>query len=155
MSRGEPPPARITSGKTASSTLNPVIRGSGPHLQIRTTASKPVLRVGQRTTVTLRVMNPGVATAKQTWTRAPIPKGFAVANPRGGIVRGGWIWFRTGNLLPGATRARHFVLVATKAASGNRSTLMGRSSGSNVKPVKDPTALRVIGSPEPKAAVTG
>ena len=147
--------ARTTAGTTVSSTVNPVIRGSAPHLQIRTTASRPVLRAGQRTTVTLRVMNPGAATARQTWTRAPIPKGFSVANPRGGVVRGGWIWFRTGNLLPGAMRTRAFVLVATTAARGAGVSVMGRASGSNVAPVKDPTGLRVIGATTAHAGVTG
>ena len=149
---------RITNrrGDTASSTLNPVIRSAGPALTIRTTTSRAVLRPGQRATITLRIRNAGMATTKATITRAPIPAGFAVVNPMGGTVRGGWIRFSTGNLKAGGSTTRRFVLVATAAGTGKGAQpVTGWATSTNTRSVNDPTALRVIGAVTTKAPVTG
>jgi hypothetical protein len=143
-------------GQKVSSTLNPVIRAKGPALEITTRASHTVLRPGQRSLITLRIGNRGLATTTRTITRAPIPKGFAVVNPMGGTVRGGYITFATGNLKPGGGTTRHFVLLATSAGAGQgNQQLIGRATSSNTRPVTDPTALQVIGSVSRTAPVTG
>lgn len=134
----------------------PVIIAPGPSLQIRTRASRPVLRAGQRTTITLRVGNPGGSTAKSTVTRAAIPRGFTVANPMGGTVRNGFIYFRTGHIKAAGSVVRRFVLVATSRAAGTSQSLMGRSRATNTGSVTDPTALRVLApATPPRAPVTG
>ena len=143
-------------GQRVSSTLNPVIRSKGPALEITTRASHTVLRPGQRSLVTLRIANQGLATTTSTITRAPIPKGFAVINPMGGTVRGGWIRFATGNLKSGGSTTRRFVLVATAAGTGQGDQqLTGWATSTNTRSVNDPTALRVIGAVTGTAAVTG
>jgi len=143
-------------GQKVSSTLNPVIRTKGPALEITTRASHTVLRPGQRSLITLRIANQGLATTTRTVTRAPIPKGFAVVNPMGGTVRGGYITFATGKLKPGGGTTRRFVLVATSSGVGQgNQQLIGRATAGNTGPVNDPTALRVIGAVTGKAPVTG
>jgi CshA-type fibril repeat protein len=143
-------------GQKVSSTLNPMIRAKGPALSITTRASHTILRPGQRSLITLRIANQGLATTTRTVTRAPIPKGFAVVNPMGGTVRGGYITFATGNLKPGGGTTRRFVLVATSSGVGQgNQQLIGRATAGNTGPVNDPTALRVIGAVTGKAPVTG
>jgi len=132
-------------GQRVMSTLHPLIREKAPALSITTTASHRVLRPGQRSLITLRIRNQGLATTTHTVTRAPIPKGFAVANPMGGTVRGGWIWFRTGNLTAGGATSRTFVLVATTSGAGKGDrALTGVTSSSNTRSATDPTSLRVV-----------
>ena len=115
-----------------------------------------MLRPGQRATITLRIRNAGMATTKATITRAPIPAGFAVVNPMGGTVRGGWIRFSTGNLKAGGSTTRRFVLVATAAGTGKGAQpVTGWATSTNTRSVNDPTALRVIGAVTTKAPVTG
>jgi hypothetical protein len=127
-----------------------------PRLAITTRASRTTLRPGQRSLITLRVSNRGGATTTRTVTRAPIPRGFAVANPMGGTVRGGWIWFTTGNLKAGGGTTRRFVLVATSAGVGQgNQQLTGWATSSNTRSANDPTALKVIGAVSRKAPVTG
>lgn len=143
-------------GQRVRSSLNAVIRAKGPALEITTRASRPVLRPGQTSLITLRIANQGLATTRSTVTRAPIPKGFAVVNPMGGTVRGGWIRFATGNLKSGGSTTRRFVLVATAAGAGQGDQqLTGWATSTNTRSVNDPTALRVIGAVTGKAAVTG
>jgi CshA-type fibril repeat protein len=143
--RGTPVPYRVRTmaNEPVNSTITVYITAPGPALQISTRASRPVLRVGQKTNITLTIANHGGATAKSTVTRAAIPRGFSVANPMGGVVRGGYIYFRTGHLKAGGSTTRHFVLVASTGARGTQD-VDGRSQGSNVGPVNDPVALRVI-----------
>jgi len=143
-------------GQQVASTLNPVIRDKAPALSISTRASHTTLRPGQRSLITLRIANHGLATTTRTVTRAPIPRGFAVANPMGGNVRGGWIWFTTGNLKAGGATTRRFVLVATAAGAGRGDQqVMGTATSSNTKAAKDPTSLRVLGAVAVSAPVTG
>ncbi|MFM8828922.1 MAG: Ig-like domain-containing protein [Actinomycetota bacterium] len=143
-------------GQKVSSTLNPVIRDRDPALAITTRASRATLRPGQTSLITLRIANHGLATTTRTVTRAPIPKGFSVANPMGGNVRGGWIWFTTGNLKAGGATTRRFVLVATTAGVGRgNQQVMGTATSSNTRSATDPTSLRVIGAVTGRAAVTG
>jgi len=143
-------------GQKVTSTLHPLVREKTPALSISTTASHRVLRPGQRSLITLRIRNHGLATTTRTITRAPIPRGFAVANPMGGTVRGGWIWFRTGNLKAGGATSRTFVLVATSSGAGTGDqALTGVTSSSNTRSATDPTSLRVVGSVTGRAAVTG
>jgi len=154
-----------SSGQTAASTYTPTVpgpsaaaagAGASPKLAIRTTASRPVLKPGQQTTITLVVRNRGTATATRTVTRAPIPAGFAIVRPNGGKVVGGVIRFQTGNIAPNGRITRTYVLVATRAGVGKTVPVMGRATATNTRPVKDPTALRVIGTtPVGGAAVTG
>lgn len=127
---------------------------AAPMLRITTRASRPVLRVGQTSTITLRVSNRGGATARDTVTRAAIPRGFAVAEKRGGTVRAGFIYFRTGSIGSSQSVTRSFVLVATARAAGARRVVLGRSRGSNVPAVRDPAVMRVVAA-APNAAVTG
>ncbi len=143
-------------GQKVTSTFHPLIREKRPALSITTRASHTTLRPGQRSLITLRIANHGLATTTRTVTRAPIPKGFAVANPRGGTVRGGWIWFATGDLKAGGGTTRRFVLVATSEGVGKgNQQLVGWATSSNTRSVNDPTALRVIGVVSGKAPVTG
>ena len=143
-------------GQMVRSTLHPLIRDKRPALSIATRASHTTLRPGQRSLITLRIDNHGLATTTRTITRAPIPKGFAVANPMGGTVRGGWIWFTTGNLRPGGGTTRRFVLVATSSGVGQGTQqVTGWATSTNTRSVNDPTALRVIGAVGKKAPVTG
>jgi CshA-type fibril repeat protein len=143
-------------GQQVTSTLHPLIRQKPPALSITTRASHATLRPGQRSLITLRIANHGLATTTRTVTRAPIPRGFAVANPMGGTVRGGWIWFTTGNLKAGGGTTRRFVLVATAAGVGQgNQQLTGWATSSNTRSATDPTALKVIGAVARKAPVTG
>ena len=143
-------------GQKVMSTLNPLIRDKRPALSITTRASHTTLRPGQRSLITLRIANYGLATTTRTITRAPIPRGFAVANPMGGTVSGGWIRFSTGNLKAGGATTRRFVLVATASGVGQGSQqVTGWATSTNTRSVNDPTALRVIGAVTGKAPVTG
>jgi uncharacterized repeat protein (TIGR01451 family) len=158
-------------GQVVASTYTPTVMAPAPsasapspqvvppaqrtRITITTTASRPVMRAGQTTVITLRVRNAGRTTARRTVTRAPIPKGFAVAKRNGGIVRGGYISFRLGDIAVGKTRVRTYTLIATRSGAGRTVPLMGRAAGTNVRPVKDPTRLRVIADPVRAAAVTG
>jgi uncharacterized repeat protein (TIGR01451 family) len=164
-----------SSGQTAASTYTPSVTGGAqstagaailsplispgaaksPKLVIHTTTSKPVLKPGQLTTITLVVRNSGTATATKTVTRAPIPAGFAIVQRNGGKVVAGVIRFQTGNIAPKGRITRTYVLVATRAGVGKAVPVMGRATATNTRPVKDPTALRVIGAPLGGAAVTG
>jgi len=149
---------RITNarGQQVSSTLHPLIRQKPPALSITTRASHTTLRPGQRSLITLRIENHGLSTTTRTVTRAPIPRGFAVANPMGGTVRGGWVWFTTGNLRAGGGATCRFVLVATSSGVGKgNQQLTGWATSTNTRSVNDPTALRVIGAVSRKAPVTG
>jgi len=151
---GATPPATSTTQSPAAS--GKVVTSASPKLVIRTTASKPVLMPGQQTTITLVVRNRGTATATRTVTRAPIPAGFAIVRPNGGKVVGGVIRFQTGNIAPNGRVTRTYVLVATRAGVAKTVPVMGRATATNTRPVKDPTALRVIGTtPVGGAAVTG
>lgn len=155
--RSTPVPYRLRTlaNEPVKSTITVYITAPRPALQISTTASRPVLRVGQKTTITLAIANHGLGTAKSTVTRAAIPRGFVVANPMGGVVRGGYIYFRTGHLKAGGTTTRRFVLVAGSGARGTQD-VNGRSRGSNVGPVNDPVALRVTApAPTKGQPVTG
>lgn len=155
--RGTPVPYRLRTlaNEPVKSTITVYITAPRPALRISTTTSRPVLRVGQKTTITLAIANHGLGTAKSTVTRAAIPRGFAVANPMGGVVRGGYIYFRTGHLKAGGSTTRHFVLVAGSDARGTQD-VDGRSRGSNVGPVNDPVALRVTApAPTKGQPVTG
>jgi CshA-type fibril repeat protein len=124
-------------------------------LAITTTASRPLLRTGQQTTITLKVRNVGSKTALSTTTWAPIPAGFTVVDPNGGKIRGGSITFQLGDIAVKGWRVRTFVLVPTRASIGHAVPVMGRAAGSNVRPVKDPTRLSVIADPVSAPAVTG
>jgi CshA-type fibril repeat protein len=124
-------------------------------LAITTTASRPLMRTGQRTTITLRVRNVGPKVARSTTTWAPIPAGFTVVDRNGGKIRGGYITFQLGDIAVKGWRTRTFVLVPTRASIGHAVPVMGRAAGSNVKPVKDPTRLSVIADPVSAPAVTG
>ena len=68
---------------------------------------------------------------------------------------GGVIRFQTGNIAPNGRVTRTYVLVATRSGVGKSVPVMGRATATNTRPVKDPTALRVIGAPAGGTAVTG
>jgi uncharacterized repeat protein (TIGR01451 family) len=113
------------------------------------------MRLGQTSTITLRITNSGTATAMNTVTRAAIPAGFVVVKTNGGKVVRGSIIFRTGNLGVRKSAVRTFIVRPTAAAIGTSTDVVGRSVGTNVKRVTDPAMLRVIGLAPRRAAVTG
>jgi CshA-type fibril repeat protein len=145
-----PPPA------VASAPLLPVVAERvATRLAITTTASRPLLRIGQRSTITLRVRNVGSTAARSTTTWARIPAGFTVIDANGGKLRGGFITFTLGSIPLKGQRVRTFVLAPTRAGIGRAVLVLGRAAGSNVVPVKDPTRVAVIADATPTVPVTG
>ena len=138
------PAAPSGSGQSATGAVAPSATPA-PDLHIRTTVSDPVLHPGEKTTIKLVVSNSGKATATDTTTRAQVPPGFVVVDPRGGHVVGGrTIVFRTGSIAPGRKVTRTYVVVPTRNAVGTAPRVMGRSKATNTRAVTDPTAIRVI-----------
>ena len=144
----------VVAPPTPPSSTSSVPQGA-PRLAITTTPSRVVLRLGQTSVITLRVTNSGTATAKKTVTRALIPDNFVVVKTNGGRVVGRYIIFATGDLPPRRGATRTFVVRPTAAAIGHTAPVVGRSVGTNVKRVTDPTALRVVGPRPHRAPVTG
>jgi CshA-type fibril repeat protein len=145
---------KVVAPPTPPSSTSSVPQGA-PRLAITTTPSRVVLRLGQTSVITLRVTNSGTATAKKTVTRALIPDNFVVVKTNGGRVVGRYIIFATGDLPPRRGATRTFVVRPTAAAIGHTAPVVGRSVGTNVKRVTDPTALRVVGPRPHRAPVTG
>jgi CshA-type fibril repeat protein len=150
------PPPPVDESSPAPAPLTPVASVLPmTRISITTTASRPRLRVYQKTVIKLRVRNTGGTAARSATAWAPIPKGFRVVQRNGGTVRGRFITFQLGDIPVRGTRVRTFTLIATRAGNGHAVPVMGRSAGSNVRPVKDPTKLRVVGGPARTPNVTG